>query len=244
MLTPNAQRFRDDILARFRTRKIESKACRKISGTSSWSQHSWENALDIFPVDRAEGDKIYARYRTNWNVRTSLWQVKDHYDHIHLDFWPYGYSTPPCAGGRLLVKHHAVKGGVINQSWTPDFPFEAPPVEPPSTGEDMVKEGDQGLSVAFWQRILYGLQAYKDIVPPEWRPPKAGDTALFDKAMVAAVKKFQKRPGVALAATGVIDMSTASALVERTHNLELHKHNQPPHDKSGNSLERAIGVIA
>ena len=33
--------------------------CRKISGSSSWSQHSWGNALDLFPVPNPQ--RVYVQ---------------------------------------------------------------------------------------------------------------------------------------------------------------------------------------
>ena len=39
------------------------------------------------------------------NVRVRLWRVKNHYNHIHVDFWPRGWATPPCAGGSPRYKY-------------------------------------------------------------------------------------------------------------------------------------------
>lgn len=231
--TPNTDRFKLDIAARFNVKKIDDGSpCRRIAGSWTYSQHAWGNALDIFPISKAEGDRIYAWYRDNRNVRTALWWRKDHYDHIHLDFWPYGIYTPPCARGRLQVKHF---NGVINQSWTPDFPMYPPPPLPTPIEEEQVKEGDKGLHVAYWQRALHALNAYQD--SPGWQPPVVGEIGTFDKPTVTAVKKFQARPGVALYQTGIIDLSTASAIIERTNYLALHKHNKPPHDNTLADLE-------
>jgi hypothetical protein len=46
-------------------------ACRKISGSSSWSQHSWGNAVDIFP----KGDpEVHAAVRKAIR-NTVVWQA-------------------------------------------------------------------------------------------------------------------------------------------------------------------------
>jgi hypothetical protein len=77
-------------------------SCRKIADSNTWSQHAWGNALDIQPVDRAQGDRIAAYLRSNGgslNVGGVLWWVKDHYDHVHVEGMPKQTGTPPCAGG-------------------------------------------------------------------------------------------------------------------------------------------------
>lgn len=79
---------------------------RPISGTSTWSQHSWGNAVDFHlavgrpanATEKARGDTIAAylrKHQTELGIRTILWWVKDHWDHIHVDFWPKGIGTPP-----------------------------------------------------------------------------------------------------------------------------------------------------
>lgn len=79
--------------------------CRKIAGSSTWSQHSWGNALDIGVKDKATGDKVVKflhrqlrhteQYR--FNIEHCLWWVENHYDHVHIDFSPNYTGTPPCA---------------------------------------------------------------------------------------------------------------------------------------------------
>ena len=96
---------------------------RLIAGSTSWSQHSWPggNARDIYiryddVITASEMqflDKVYAyilKNKTRLNVRYALWRVKGHYNHIHVDFWPKGYGTPPpsveryqFSNGRVVV---------------------------------------------------------------------------------------------------------------------------------------------
>lgn len=90
-------------------------ACRDIAGSSTWSQHSWCNAIDMNGQDAvmleisrwlvANADHlsvhtvIYARQA--WSRETPYWHYYDgvnpHYDHVHVDFDPQGYGYPPCA---------------------------------------------------------------------------------------------------------------------------------------------------
>lgn len=99
--------------------RIQTTNCRPIAGSSTWSQHSWANAADIF-VDKQTGDELYERLRATFgeHIKTILWQVRDHHDHIHLDTWPTGIGTPPCAGGSTRVRH---KDGSTGTQFTDDI---------------------------------------------------------------------------------------------------------------------------
>jgi hypothetical protein len=51
-------------------------------------------------VEKARGDEIAAYLRAHkeqLGIRTILWWVADHFDHIHVDMWPRGILTPPLA---------------------------------------------------------------------------------------------------------------------------------------------------
>lgn len=101
--------------------RIQITNCRRIAGSSSWSQHSWSNAADIF-VNLNTGNQLAKRLRERFGpwIKTLLWQVPDHYDHIHVDMWPTGISTPPCAGGLLRVRHKdGTTGGTFTDDITP-----------------------------------------------------------------------------------------------------------------------------
>jgi hypothetical protein len=77
--------------------------CRPIAGTSTYSQHAWPggNARDIFgPTWMLDRVAAHLRdRRVRFGIKTVLWRVKGHYDHVHADMWPTGYGRPPCAGG-------------------------------------------------------------------------------------------------------------------------------------------------
>lgn len=94
---------------------------RPIAGTSTWSQHSWGNAVDITspvsvarmkngplagqvirdtrnPEHMAYLDRVNRwldgnRYRLG--IRVKLWRTTSHWNHIHIDMYPRQYGTPP-----------------------------------------------------------------------------------------------------------------------------------------------------
>lgn len=72
--------------------------CRKIARSTHWSQHAYNNAVDVFG-SKATLDKVAAFARARINSAHVLWQVRDHYDHVHVDFHPQGQGLPNCAGG-------------------------------------------------------------------------------------------------------------------------------------------------
>ncbi len=115
-MTPNMQAVYDYVKGTY-GRAIGVRNCRLISGLATWSQHSWSNANDIYVKDRDLGDEIYWDLYDKFGeyIRYVLWWRPDHYDHIHIDMWPYGYATPPCAGGTLQVKH---KNGIIGNTFS------------------------------------------------------------------------------------------------------------------------------
>lgn len=90
--------------------------CRKIAGSTSWSQHAWGNGLDIhasFEVmrdlsewlaDEAKAGKLdIAQILFNSRVWTPSegWRTANlstpHTDHIHVSGSPMKEGTPPCA---------------------------------------------------------------------------------------------------------------------------------------------------
>ena len=101
MATLAAQRAMDRVSEKFPSVRFGVTNCRKIAGSSTWSQHSWSNAVDIHG-STAVLNEVHAylnEHRGAFDIRVMLWWVKDHYDHIHIDFWPKGHNTPSCASG-------------------------------------------------------------------------------------------------------------------------------------------------
>ena len=73
---------------------------RKIANSNTWSQHAWGNAWDIGVRSVTLGNQIVAYLRAEdragrLSVGTILWQVPDHYDHIHVEGAPKKTGTPP-----------------------------------------------------------------------------------------------------------------------------------------------------
>jgi hypothetical protein len=108
MMTPNMQAVYDYVKGKYGY-DVGIYNCRKISGSQTYSQHSWSNANDIYITDRITQDAVAADLRRTFGgqIRNVLtWRYNAaHWNHIHVDMWPKGYMTPPCKGGTLRVKH-------------------------------------------------------------------------------------------------------------------------------------------
>lgn len=81
--------------------------CRRISGSSSWSQHAWADALDISSPDSLKTGRptpyldaivAYVRNLGPWITRV-IYRDGAHQNHAHIDVEPDQVGTPPCAGG-------------------------------------------------------------------------------------------------------------------------------------------------
>ena len=75
-------------------------ACRRISGTWTWSQHAWCNGLDV-GGGQALLDRVVSYTRDlvakgYLPVSQTLWRVPGHYGHIHYSGVPLRAGTPPC----------------------------------------------------------------------------------------------------------------------------------------------------
>jgi hypothetical protein len=78
--------------------------CRKIAGSSSWSQHAWGNAYDIGVKNLLMGDQVQSyliqqRQSKRLPIGLILWRVPDHFDHVHVEGIPKMMGTPPCSRG-------------------------------------------------------------------------------------------------------------------------------------------------
>lgn len=94
-----------------------------------------------------------------------------------------------------------------------------------------VKKGDRGPHVTRFQVWLKQLNALDDEAD-----------GIFGANTEAAVKKVQGRPEVALEPTGVIDLTTAVAIVERLADLRAVKHEKAPHNTLKDHKHVAGGV--
>lgn len=112
-------------------RSVGVQNCRRISGSSTWSQHAWGNAVDLTTDTMAQMDGVVRWLRANQDryVYQILWRVANHFNHAHVDGQPYKSGTPPCAGGdseqydpdrlRVLKPLPSVQGVISGETWAP-----------------------------------------------------------------------------------------------------------------------------
>lgn len=107
-MTPNMQVVYDYVKAEYGL-SIGVTNCRRISGSQTWSQHASSNANDYFTSSHSLQDAIAADLRDRFgdDIRNILtWRYNAaHWNHVHVDMWPRGWLTPPCAGGQLRIKY-------------------------------------------------------------------------------------------------------------------------------------------
>ena len=225
--------------------------CRKISGTSTYSQHSWCNALDIYhkdwgystnPIHQQWLDTVYdfiEAYREELSIRVRIWRKRDHFNHIHIDGWPKGYATPSCAGGttRYQWPDGTVKSTSKYGSFDPINGYEDLPnktIEEVDHMNQTIKKGASGFEVALVQQCLIELEydlgnwTPYDGPTPEWwdgdfRPGADGKAG---SAFEAAVIKFQGDND--LTVNGVVDGVTA-AFIFRAADPESAPAGVAPH---------------
>ena len=193
MATPAATQLERVLSAVFPGIRFGRRNCRKISGSSWWSQHSWDNARDIYPpahISYTDDREEYQAYldvvsdfikanAVELNIRVHLWRVKNHYNHIHVDFWPRGWATPPCAGGSPRYKYQ--DGSVESTARLVNtYGGSTDPVVPEE--EDVLRRGDKGKRVGKAQRRLMALG---------YALPQYADDEDFGAETEAAVKAFQ-----------------------------------------------------
>lgn len=140
-----ADRFIAACWARWAGLTYQVPNCRKIAGSNRWSQHAYRNAVDIFGP-KATLDRVAAFARAQPDDAHVLWQVKNHYDHVHVDFNPLGTGLPNCAGGSGDPPQNT-GGGTA-------------PVSPLSGGIvselGVLKKGDRNRRVGILQAMLNG----------------------------------------------------------------------------------------
>ena len=100
-------------------------ACRTISGSTTFSQHSFGNAVDLFAdetdleaiaknvvlqatkLTRANGGDpvpvgVVIHHQQAWTTNNPVFHAADvtpHLNHVHVQFLPLKTGTPPCASG-------------------------------------------------------------------------------------------------------------------------------------------------
>lgn len=125
MATPAAEQFERVVTQKFPGTRFGRRNCRLIVGDDEYSQHSWDNARDVYPplsipYSGGPGNPGYTAYRDyldkvvqfvrdnreDLNVRgNGLWLVLRHFNHAHFDFLPAGIGIPRCAGGTDRYKY-------------------------------------------------------------------------------------------------------------------------------------------
>lgn len=154
-----------------------------------------------------------SKWSDELSIRTHLWRVSNHYDHIHLDFWPRGYSVPPCADGSHRTQHSwgtVVNGdpGPENGLWDGDGTAPAPP----SGGYEVdihrntIREGDRG----DLPQIAQSLLARHGFHVPNTFDDNCQPDGIFGSGSDHATREFQASAG--LDNDGVIGPITWSAL--------------------------------
>lgn len=197
-MTKAADQLEDVLEPRFPGVRFGRYNCRTISGSSTYSQHAWPggNARDIYaPVDHDDPAAFLDEVNTwlAWNtealsIRLILWRTRDHYSHIHTDFWPHGYELPPCVGGDSRYQYS--DGHTV---FIVDPEPENGYYQPEGDDEMFVKQGDHSPYVEYWQNhlaYLAGLDVSESatVYLPQMTPPLA--PGLYDAAMAAHVKPF------------------------------------------------------
>ena len=110
--------------------RIGRRNCR-LTSRGGISQHSaygsadagHANAIDVMGgsglttsqnyalIERIVGD--LTEHRTDWSIRSILWQVRDHYTHAHIDFWPKIVWPSKWCGGPQVPSWRLPNGTII-----------------------------------------------------------------------------------------------------------------------------------
>jgi len=192
--------------------------CRPISGSSIFSQHSWNNALDIWETVEVldEVNKFLGRHLHDLNIRVRLWRVRNHYNHIHIDFWPKGIGVPHCRNGQLSTYQYLSAHKTHVSTLITTF-------KPETEEEQMIQRGDRGNAVALYQKALL-----------KWRPGvlPSGADGVFGQETETGVLAYQKAANVER--TGKLDGVTAALLSRYVSKVE--------HVVDGAALEHATAA--
>lgn len=192
-------------------RYIGGGECGTKPGTT-YSQHSWGNALDIYPSRsglpfaevKAWLDPVHdflEANQTSLGIKVLLWQVADHYNHIHADFWPSGINVPACCAGVYQNHWRRSNGETFYTGSQESPPAEAEgPISNPN--EIPLHLGDESALVQHYQeRMLVWVPA----ALPNW-----GADGDFGTETEQWARYFQNELGVTQ--TGIIDQVLADFL--------------------------------
>lgn len=214
LITAPIAALRSEVFVAFpEARYVGAYLRRRIAGTTSWSQHSWGNALDVgvplrdsgprvdwggaartvgWGYDLAYGDQIRAWVANNasrLSLGTVLWRIARHYDHLHVEGLPKHYGVPP-------------------------YPTAAPVAPPPPSTQEvpvaalpLLRAGARGGPVAICQGLLLAHGG-----GPEGLINASGHPdGLFGSGTASEVRRFQVNHG--LVDDGIVGLRTWSALL-------------------------------
>lgn len=188
--TPAAEYIERELFARFDEQiiGIGQYSRRKIADTERWSEHSWGNALDLHVsvgradvTEKANGDEIAAWLRdqkTELGIRNVLWWVKNHFDHIHTDFWPRGEGIPPLK--TTGIGEFKGSNGEIVKAQIQVVPMEGPGLKEERMPLLPIKVGDTTEDVTLLEDLINTTYGTNLSLWPR----------LYDEHTVAAVKKY------------------------------------------------------
>lgn len=207
--------------------------CRKISGSTVWSQHAWANAWDITspywpksrynPLHMKYMDRIVDWLNANkqrLGIRIVLWRTVNHWNHAHVETYPRGIRTPPCAGGALKVMY---PGGTVSDDGFVLYPDDD------TEDDDMLREGDNGPAVVRAQNQIIAYWARRN----ETALPEHGPDGDFGDETVEWVNRT--RTNLGLPETGLFTGYMYSELLNdagappHTHNYASPDHTHPDH---------------
>lgn len=106
--TPKLRRIVEAVRRKFPDVTVQTFACRKIAGSSSWSQHAYANAADLFRDGWPDSlDPVHAYLKKIQGQMGGYCELifrqqaggSPHLNHIHVSAAPCRSGTPQCAGG-------------------------------------------------------------------------------------------------------------------------------------------------
>lgn len=196
---------------------------------SDYSQHAWNNALDIygdqrFPLEDQQAmlDPVYDFLLANKDqlgIRTLIWRDGGaHENHIHADFWPHGHNIPECCPWVYINTWERSTGGLFSSM---DPPMEAEG-ELSDPNELPLHRGDTSDLVQHYQERLIIWEAYFGYTAL----PTYGADGDFGAETEVWVKHYQGLLG--WPQTGVIDEILAIELDKEIPVVEPPEPPEPP----------------
>ncbi len=170
--------------------------CRRISGSQTYSQHSWSNAIDIYTANKGFQDRMAAELKKEFgpHIRNILtWRYNAaHWNHIHVSMWPKGLYTPPCKGGALRVKHKdGTRGTVFTSNIGDDDLSILSDNEQKELQKFLAELRGINSNVSFVKYLIPWFRKWRSYVPQDFMEANAdltliASTNIDDEARIAA----------------------------------------------------------